>query len=498
MNLNDWGFLGECSGHGKLDLATYVVTIPGDLDVNPVDAFSYQMIAAHESGHWARFHGSTIGVALALMKYASERIVYDFMSDLDLAEKRALVNARRAGEPILSLLEPHSARSDDFLLSRQLWVDLSFGSRVLLDSVRTEQAKWNACRAVGSAFTDALWWGHPLFSSDAESLESPVLVELADRDHIGVVTVGGERITTRLLFECAGAIDQLLAWGIDLVKENGAPVSPLLEPFAMTALASSYGAPLRAYNRITQASTNQIRESLPTVILLCDLALNPPVPPFLHLDESAILKWEDIYPPIRFVRGCRAAAEMGPLSQLPDDDALLSYSKEVCLAAGIKNPYELDGVFFGKPLADIEKKNFTFPGKRVGELSGDYITFLSWAQRKLWGLRQKAPTLITFYGAKHVTQSRRAVRYAVGGEGAGWFEPPFHWTDKQTFGSTIGSKVATQYAASVALYLALHDAISGTKDFRTDYFPPSGMPHLFWVDIKDAIQNMFDIDIWQV
>src|SRR5688500_16353778 len=100
MNLNNWGKLGACQGRGSMDLNTYRLTVPGSTRENPDSEIEYHMLHAHESSHWVRFHGSTIGVSLSLMKYASERLVADYILNLEQAEKNALIEARKSGHPI--------------------------------------------------------------------------------------------------------------------------------------------------------------------------------------------------------------------------------------------------------------------------------------------------------------------------------------------------------------------------------------------------------------
>jgi hypothetical protein len=504
MNLRNWGRLGHADNDSEFDLGTNIVIMAsgkeGDSRTPSPDA---HLRIVHESGHWNRFHGSSVGVTLSLMKYASERIIVDHFAALEHSEKIALIGERKTGRKIFDFADPRPGRSERFTLVRQLWLDLLAARWALYDLHALHSTQWDFSAAVGSALTDVLIWGEPLFSTETALLgRRAPLVRLADEDSFGKAAVNGKELTTRHILECASTIDELLSLGLDDIgNSSGSEVGQVIRsmgwPFADDRLAElardrladgEYGWPLQAYSSIT--GDTRFPESAMMTLLLCDVALNPPLPPFLDLDESAEMRWLDIYPPVRFLRCCQAAGKLGALSGLPSDGLLLEYSGDLCHAAQITDPRDMGGLFTGNPIANTREARFSFPGPGVGTLEGDYITFLSWAQRKLWEIRRESPTLLTFFGANSRSQVRAAADYiTAGGQGTGWFMEPFQ-SYQGTYRTALDGKESNQYLASLALYLSLHDLVSASEADSRDWLPANLRDYRFWRDGKAAIEEL--------
>ncbi|XVV12447.1 hypothetical protein ACQP2X_47950 [Actinoplanes sp. CA-131856] len=170
----------------------------------------------------------------------------------------------------------------------------------------------------------------------------------------------------------------------------------------------------------------------------------------------------------------------------------------------LPNPQNFSGIF-GQPSRTLDTDGIfyfreagTDSQYNIGDLDLDYITFLAWVQRRFWRLRRKSPELISLYGYDCNEQSRSAVSLLFGDEGAGWFQPPFHWSDKDTFayGTAVGSNTAMQYISSVAAFTAMHDAISNARGIRKGIFPPDLHELPFWTEIETMLRERLSPDIW--
>lgn len=254
INLNDSGFLGACGGSGRLDLATYLITIPGGSSVDdPIDAFEYHMLAAHENSHWVRFHGTTCGATLAYLKFASERLVHDFIMNLPASDREVISRRRLAGERVFDIGAELSGVSDDCRLARQMWIDLRFAYMSLFDlgAVNIDSPGWSLIDALESACVDADFWRQRLDPNVLDNAR-PSIKPMSDRDRVGRVRLAGKEISTRLLYECAATIDQFLAWGADLPSSS---FDKFLAPRMVKAFSSEYGAPMELFYRLSNSTS---------------------------------------------------------------------------------------------------------------------------------------------------------------------------------------------------------------------------------------------------
>ncbi|WP_157545205.1 hypothetical protein [Hamadaea tsunoensis] len=448
MDLNDNGTLAGIAGTGRFDLGTYFLAAPPAAPV--------------ANAYWVRFHGSTIGVALSLMKYAAERVAYADLGQLTEGEKTILMRHRANGQPIFSAGAAAPIQSREFLGARQAWLDLRVARGVLLDSQQADGFDWDVPEAVGSAFSAVSVWANRLFG-ERDGLEK---TGLGDGSTMGYVMLAGERVTTRLLWECAAAIDAYL--GI----EQGDPAH----------LQGSAGAPLRALAKALELSQDHLVPALVTTLALIDFAVNPPVPPFLTNEEAKTLQWRDIYPPLRFARACNGVKKVGVLSRVPDDEELRIYLEHVRDAAGLPRTNGA-GVFAGRsPHYDLAAP-FVFGSVKPGSLDADYQAYIAWAQQRLWRLRDEHPAAIAYLGV-HGREIKEA---------GGWFETPYFGSaqDVYRWSEDLPQGVAAQYGVSVALYQTLHDLVSNTGPLRRHFVPPASYPADFWDGIENSVKRSF-------
>ncbi|WP_327663645.1 MULTISPECIES: hypothetical protein [unclassified Streptomyces] len=121
---------------------------------------------------------------------------------------------------------------------------------------------------------------------------------------------GEEPITTRLLFECAGMMDE--AYQFRGPRDYAKVMDPSLRKMWSINWAGPYGEPYRVAERM---AGRQLSHS--EVLTLIDFALNPPLPGLQKGVTS--VDWHEMYPPYRFLF---AATVMGDRGKYPHEESV--------------------------------------------------------------------------------------------------------------------------------------------------------------------------------
>jgi hypothetical protein len=427
------------------------------------------------------------------MRYASQRLVRDTFSALKRADREALFDQRRLGNPIFSLEEPPPIR--DIHVEWQIWADLHVGYSAMYDLERLKSFKWNVCAAVASALSDALYWERPLHDRPRGDFHIKLL-----QSDIQLLRCRGMGLTSRSLFEAIALVDELLAWGI---PREGATARSELEAHYRQMLDTSYGTPHNVFATFGGSRERSPVQEAVTLACLADFALNPPLPPYVDIDQDVPFYWPDIYPPSRFVRACQAMQREDLLSSDPSDDEIREYVALVSELSGLPNPFayssrdlSLDDAALARP--------FRFESLIVGsndhdQVKGDYIAFLDWAARRLWKLRLSEPGLLLLHGQRFVRPERRGkAELLLDVAGAGWFTAPFEKTPNGNVGFSphIVAEVAVQFMASLGLYLSMHKLACRTGPFSVDDFPSIPTMRNRWEEVRLAVNSIMQHQIW--
>ena len=481
---------GLCGG--GLNLGTFVTWSDVPTYKGAPDLIQYQARTAHEDGHWARWLGTTLGVSLTSMRYASQRLIRDTLSAQTHADREKLFDLRQAGRPIFSLAEPPALPGME--LEWQLWTDLHVGYSALYDSERLEGFGWDVGEAVASALTDALYWELPLHDrprGNFRSLISPV--------DIHFIRFGEFGLTSRALFEAMGLVDELLSWGVP-GKEDA--LGARFEAHYYQMLGTSYGTPHRVFAGLRDDSRRSPVEEAITVACLADFALNPPLSPYVDRAMSESLRWGDIFPPIRFLRACQAMRSEELLPSDPNDDDIRSYMARLSGALHLMNPLEYSSLDLGLDDPRLEK-DFSFESPEIGpndhgRMKGDYIALLDWAARQLWQLRLSDPGLLLLHGQRILRPERRKkAGLLIFEDGAGWYTAPFERTLEGTgFSDYLGSEVATQFMMSLGLYLSMHQLACRTGPFDLTELPDIVGMRDRWEEVRQAVNAIMQYPIW--
>jgi hypothetical protein len=291
--------LGSGCSDSYLDLQSHVLFIndaPADESVE-ANAF-WTSRYHHELGHWRRFHGSTIGHLLTLLKYARDRSALTGFVELSTAQRETVIKRRGSGHPIWSFkrgYEPGLA-GESFGLQGQFWLDLYYTYMALFDYDSLKNIPGTPEEAFRLSIADA-WLFVDKSANYARYPGNDRARSWLHGSCLPAVTSHGH-LTTRLLLECGSTIDEILMLG-----KNREDHHVDVQEYGRRKLhETEYGMPARiAEDFIGPYYTLQ------TLQAIIDFALNPPLP-FMYRSILP-LGWDDFYPPLRFIKILEAVSE---------------------------------------------------------------------------------------------------------------------------------------------------------------------------------------------
>lgn len=257
---------------------------------------SWHKTYVHESSHWARYHGSTVGILLSLLRRTRDQLAAYTISRLSRQQTVALHERRSSGLLFLSY-KRYPQHTDGELRYNELdWLNLYYSYYVLLDSeglTEFDFTTWDMRAALENSLQDT--WRQ---SAGVEMVARPEDAPVSVTGPLRFVHTSEGPLTTRLLFECAAVIDELFQFEGAFMRLT----DPTLREFLLEEMSGEYGLPWRL------ASVLAGRDLGGSVVLaLIDFALNPVVPGLTSADPS--VNWRELYPPYRFAAAAKAMAD---------------------------------------------------------------------------------------------------------------------------------------------------------------------------------------------
>ncbi len=298
--------LGHGHGSSCLDVVTQVLY--DDVDEHGVAFEDLDLLAAmarsqHELSHWPRFHGASVGHLLNLLRYTRNAMALKALRSVGPSAADGIAVKRRSGVPLWSIEEPFdpSVGGELFAISGQCWVDSYWLWNALFDMSPLQKLRSHANESAPYAVAD-VWLGSEGFAGSSGYPGNEEARQWLSGPFFASGTDHG-LLTTRLLWECASSLDELLPaeledWDsrlpIQALVLNGGWVAPHERLAHIKLSETAYGTPAKvaadAYGDL----------SILSLLLLIDFALNPPLP---MLGESCgSVAWADFYPPERFRR----------------------------------------------------------------------------------------------------------------------------------------------------------------------------------------------------
>lgn len=258
----------------------------------------------HECGHWARLHGTSIGILLTHLRRARDQLATYLCRQLDAREVRRLSRARQDGTPLLSWDRSLIAEHCDTQLSDlgEAWLMHRAAYDVLFDPQECEQALRSTSLSEATDLALLETWqqgaGEGMLSLPRQ-LNASVVTGRAV-----LPSMGSSTLSTRLLFECASTLDELYPltysalWRLKHPETGISIAANGHQHMLAEVLNGEYGLPWTVVNRLAG------REVSPFAVhTLIDFALNPPIPGLTR--GVGRVEFQELYPPTRFVAAAR-------------------------------------------------------------------------------------------------------------------------------------------------------------------------------------------------
>jgi hypothetical protein len=475
------------------------LTVERELDIEA--NFAAQQASLHEDHHWIQWIGTSMGLFLTAVRFSQEQTA-GLMSELPPGLRRKLKDERMGSpsSPIVyldsaSALDGKSERGNRRLGSlAQGWYDHLLTYRLFADSDVVDGIPWDLATGLAETLCDVASTLDLMGVTDrydyAESLRHLDFTDLPGR-----VGVEGERLTTTLILEGAASVDELL--GAIAVANKFPQWGDALAVALVERLRSgSYGLALRLFGRLVHGDVDAVFADLFTFGLVCDIALNPPLPPVTPILDTPT-SWNELYPPIRFARACAAVKLLSArLTAESNHTDFVSVRDAVCEVAAMTVANEtavLDGYqqVDWLDLASAEKEAAT----QACALPGDYgyFDFLLWCGTQARQLRLRDIRLLINPAFRITIGDRGAIDLRIEGRGAGWYHSPA-WAlgDGFGFSEPIRSWFGTWLVTKSVAGACVHDWMAGTSALDLSWLPQQLRAHQ--TDVWDAaLDRLLDL-----
>lgn len=409
----------------------------------------------HESSHWARFHGCSVGVLLVILRRTRDILAAYTLQQLDVQDVARFYRERLGGASLFSYSDnnPLNRLGKSLLSQRQDWLDLHFAYQILLEPKYLGSAigQWQARHAIESAL--GIIWHQ---SSSNEMLPRATTEKSSIRLDGPVALAAGREgvVSTRLLFECAAVLDELLLQ----VGTFSRVADPALLKMLGRTFDEDYGIPYRLAEELAGSNLNPI-----TVLTLIDFAINPVVPGF-HTQETNI-DWRELYPPLRFAEAALAisSCSIELLTSWPSANAIQSLQEEISERTGLRMGVVLPEL---SPASSIREcaTRIRHHTQRIPDLTLFYSS-------KLLRDRRENPHLLSHYGLNFIDKG--VLRFVDPEQDIWWMFPPlrviagrYSWPADR-----INIDEATTFFFESAISSAYDDAAHGIGPLSRAHLP---------------------------
>lgn len=484
--------LGTSLFNFAYDPYTLIVKFPKDIGerlMSVQEMFKHSAAIVHESSHWVQYQGTTIGALLSLIRFSQSVTGSDLLFAFRKDKLETLLTHRfNDNSAIISidgggdLVFPENPDRDTYL-PHQIWYDHQLVYKGLLASAELEEAGCPPGEVFGQVIADGL-----LFISDRFQLGPYPGNETArafydfPKGEIVFAAFKGDRLTTQGIMEGAASSNELRA--LAAYPEVSGQYSEAQKVQDVNAslnqlLSTNYGVSLRSLLHLTESSEDSIFDLLPTLNLISDLALNPPVPPIVIPDVERYC-WAEVYPPLRFFRLASEVQHVGRLKHFSDHHTLKEYGAKLLDAAGLSqiSSYKYRLTHF-QPKTDYDRAAREGRWSSVPQ-SVHYYDYLLWVHSKFWAARQR--DLPLFVNLCECTIGDFSVQYLdhlIGEEGRLWFQPPLFWTSNDDIGhGHPASELGSCLLLSAATDYILFDILAGTGNVDMAAYPPDSQNKL--------------------
>lgn len=453
------------------------------------DALEFTASTVHEWSHWFQHQVTSSGMFLDAVRFSQEMTTMRWLRDLPKSRVRDLLDARDRGRPILHL-EPSShqplfdfADNEALNLFRQIWFDHQWVHAAFEDDVAFAAPGPPPSQVFGEIFADVMLslCGEAHFAcpnaAQIRSQIAEVRTWYAFPGETPYIAYAGLSITTRMIMETAATIAEL-----ELLPES--IWLDLLDNYQQNywkhritrLLDGRYGAPFRVFLEVLQTPLDCLAAILPSLSIVCFAALNPPLPPLImappHTNRS--YQWEEIYPPIRFMRLCAAVTRVGLARRWMPIEQLSQYVVDLCDAAGLASILEFvyPSRLNGWGVLDFEKSDVAY----TEETKASRHDYVFWVQAKLHSEMSTWLPLFTSLGqCLSGDYARQYAEVVISGPGEleqiPYLKCPLHWTDMDKLGFACRSDFGNWLVRSGLMSEAIFDTVVGTGNYDFSRVP---------------------------
>lgn len=488
---------GSASVHMQID----TVTNTWWHEILKIDS---EAAAFHEEFHWLQYNGTSVGAFLSLLRYSQERTTVNLLKSMGTDYLTKLFKNRTGENPIPIVPINDEGKLDFSLfperdeadLFRQIWYDHELIYTLFDSSNKQDYISYPRGQIFGEIvgdtilhFCDRCGYAYPGTKLAREWYRF-------NEESILFVASNGERLTTRAVIEGATVANELQL--LVLRQASHELVTKLVDRLDH----GTYGIALLTFMGRLGLDPQNVMSILPTFNTICDLALNPPLPP-LHIGgpkDNDHWSWEDIYPPLRFQRTIDCIKKLGFLPYDSNHERLCGYIDALCGMLHWPSPNN-----FVHPYKKCKQKLNLETRKRDYQLQQlenyDYYHYLFWVQYEMW--KKRKTHLPAFINQAEMRCSENLWNYYsdiyfgdMVSEGYNWIKPPF-WSTLDSYGHRQSKCENFNYwlVSNSCLHYLLFDLVVGTGKFDIAAYPPQMRVLSIFDKLRQGLERTFGVQI---
>lgn len=453
----------------------------GELDQATADEAS----ALHEDYHWFQHMGTTTGALLALLRHSQQCMSFMYFDQVKPGDRARQIESRAGvGERPLIPIDEHGrllpvdatlASSAELDAFAQVWYQHLLVLTMLDNPTLLDYLQYPRGKVFGYATACAMMNGCSLRGEASPDFDEMCKWYEFDEGEIIQIAFQSERLTTRALFEGGATTNELL-----LLLLRGAS-NEMVTDLSHRLASGMYGVAMTTFlsKLAPRPKRSDLVRTLQTFLVVCDVALNPPVPPLCSkpYDGNDHWRWSDVYPPQRFVRLIDAVSAVGLIEQNSPHERLRGYIDELCQEVGWPNPDTYVHPFPAcEDVIDFEKAG---QGIRLETLqSYSYYDYLFWVQHKMWELRATNLPMLIYPAACHCEPElwdyyKALSRSIVMTHDSVWARPPLIWKPDGSWGYATANETFNQWLlTNSAAHYFMYDLMAGAGRFDSRAYPP--------------------------
>jgi hypothetical protein len=421
---------------------------------------SWNLTHRHEMSHWVRYHGSTVGVLMTLLRVTRDSLANHALHCLDQTDLATFEQSRSAGRRLFSGEQDEIVRSfgQELIKLSTQWLSLYRVYQILFGEIPLD---WSMLDPAAEAHWISLALDLTWFQRDGMGALPRARAGPASVHSLKPLLGGEEPVTTRLLFECAAVLDEMCMFGTPYPQM----IPQSLNKMSRVSFDGEYGTPYRLAQIFSGRKLSAVE-----VLALIDFALNPPVPGLSR--GIASIDWRELYPPYRFVFAAyvmgRSAVSMGweHARNSPSPEELQEFFAEVTRRTDLRV-----GSIDSTLSADLSMTAVVDSQRAFSErIPGMSLLYAA----KLNEERTRNIRSISHFGS--IMTSADAVRLADpnGNDYPWWFFPPLRVTEAGAFiwpSDRLNIDQATDLLLGSAFSAAYDDIVHDTGPLSRGHLP---------------------------